>query len=311
MTDWRDARVLVTGAHGFLGGHVVEALRRRGLTGDALVTPTSAEADLREPENCERVVQGVDVVVHLAARVGGIALNDERPGELFHDTIRIGVLLLEAARRAGVRKVVMVGTTCSYPSDAPIPFREETLFDGPPDDVTGFYGFAKKALLVMGQAYRKQYGLDVVHLIPVNLYGPGDHFDPHTSHVVPALVRRFVEAVESGAREVGVWGTGNATREFLYVADAAEAIVLATERYGGAQPVNVGSGRETPIRDLVTIVADSAGFDGDVRWDRSKPDGQPRRCLDVTRARELFGFEATTPLEVGIRRTVEWYRANR
>ena len=311
MTWWHQKRVLVTGAHGFLGGHVLDALRARGVPPAALVAPTSGEADLRDAHACADVVRGVDVVIHLAARTGGIGLHAERPGEVLFDTALMGLLLMDAARRAGASKFVGVGTTCSYPREAPVPLREETLWDGASDETTGGYGLAKKLLLVQGQAYRRQFGFCAVHLIPVNLYGPRDRFDEQHGHVVPALVRRFVEAAERGEPSVTVWGSGRATREFLFVEDAAEAVLLACERYDGAEPVNLGSGRETSIAELAATIASCAGFGGELRWDPSRPDGVPRRSVDVSRARERFGFAARTSLADGLQRTVHWYRANR
>ncbi|HZN40973.1 MAG TPA: GDP-L-fucose synthase [Planctomycetota bacterium] len=311
MSFWRDRRVLVTGAHGFFGSHIVDALRARGVPGPALVAPTSCEADLRDRAACERVVRGVDLVIHLAARTGGIGLHAEHPGEAFFDTALAGLLVMDAARRAGVPKFVGIGTTCSYPRAAPLPFREDSLWDGAPEPVTGAYGFAKSMLLVQGQAYRREYGFEAIHLIPVNLYGPRDRFDERASHVVAALVRRFVEAAEAGADSVTVWGTGAATRDFLYVEDAAEAVLLACERYGDAEPLNLGSGQETKIAELAALVAACAGFQGEIRWDASRPDGTPRRCVDVARAREHLGFEPRTPLRTGIQRTVDWYRGHR
>lgn len=308
---WQGKTVLVTGGNGFLGSHVRDALHRRGVAGDRLRAPSSAEADLRERAACRRAVGGADVVIHLAAKVGGIGLNQERPGELFFDTALMGIQLLEEARAAGVAKFVTVGTTCSYPKLTPVPFRETALWDGYPDETTGPYGLAKKMLLVMGDAYRKQYGFSSIHLIPTNLYGPRDHFDERSGHVIPSLIRRFLEAAERGAEEVAVWGTGRATREFLYVIDAAEGICAAAERYDDAEPVNLGSGVETPIRELVERIALATGFSGRIAWDASRPDGQPRRSLDVSRARDRFGFAATTPLDDGLAATVAWYRSIR
>ena len=304
---WRDRTFLVTGGGGFLGSHVLAELRKRGVSPERLRAPRSHEADLLDPATCARVVDGVQVVVHLAAKVGGIGFNLERPGELFYENALMGLQLMEAARRAGVEKFVTVGTTCEYPKITPIPFREENLWNGYPDEITGPYGLAKKMLLVQGQTYRRQYGFHAVHLIPTNLYGPGDHFDEVSGHVIPSLIKRFVEAAGRGDREVVVWGTGRATREFLYVDDAAEGIALATERYDDPEPVNLGSGVETPIRELVETIARLTGFAGTIRWDAEKPDGQPRRSLDVERARKGFGFHSRTSLEEGLRATITWY----
>ncbi len=308
MADELATPVLVTGAGGFLGGRVAAALRDRGLAGDVLRLPSSTEADLRDRGACARVVRGARTVIHVAGRIGGIGLNLERPGELFFENALMGLQLMEEARRAGVERFVTVGTTCEYPKITAVPFREEDLWKGYPDEVTGPYGLAKKMLLVQGQTYRRQYGFRSVHLIPTNLYGPGDHFDEAHGHVIPSLIKRFLEASEAGRDEVAVWGTGRATREFLYVDDAARGIVLAAGRYDDPEPVNLGSGVETPIRKLVETVARLTGFAGSVRWDPSKPDGQPRRSLEVSRARERFGFVAQVGLEEGLRRTVGWYR---
>jgi GDP-L-fucose synthase len=252
-----------------------------------------------------------DTVVHLAARVGGIGANRENPGSFFFENLMMGVQLVEECRLRGVRKVVTVGTICSYPKLTPVPFREEDLWHGYPEETNAPYGLAKKMLLVQGQAYRQQYGMNVIHLLPVNLYGPGDNFDPSSSHVIPALIKKCQDALDAGARSVDVWGTGKASREFLYVEDAARGVGMATETYDGAEPVNLGAGFEITIRDLVGLIARLMGFTGEIRWDPSKPDGQPRRCLDTSRAERLFGFRATTGFEEGLRRTIEWYRKRR
>jgi GDP-L-fucose synthase len=252
-----------------------------------------------------------DAVIHLAAVVGGIGANREHPGEFFYKNIMMGVQLMEEARRRGVAKFVAIGTVCSYPKFTPVPFREDDLWSGYPEETNAPYGLAKKMLLVQAQAYRQEYGFPAIFLMPVNLYGPGNTFDPRVSHVIPALIKKFVDAQESGARAVEVWGTGKASREFLYVEDAAEAITLATERYDGADPVNLGSGMEISIRDLVETIRAIVGFRGEVLWDASKPDGQPRRCLDTSRAERLFGFRAKTPFDEGLRRTIAWYREAR
>jgi GDP-L-fucose synthase len=305
---WQDKRVLVTGGSGFLGSHVVQVLEQRGVQAKQLRIPRRATDDLRRWEVCQRLVEGQDVIIHMAASVGGIGINREKPGEFFYDNLMMGVQLIEAARQADVDKFVSIGTICAYPKFTPIPFREENLWDGYPEETNAPYGLAKKMLLVQGQAYRQQYGFQSIYLLPVNLYGPGDNFDPRSSHVIPALIKKCAEAVESGAPTIEVWGDGSPTREFLYVEDAAEGIVLAAERYNGDEPVNLGSGMEISIRDLVETIARLTGFKGDIVWDSSKPNGQPRRCLDVSRAEHEFGFRAEVPFEEGLRRTIEWYR---
>jgi GDP-L-fucose synthase len=301
--------VVVTGGAGFLGSYVVEALRRRGC--ERITVPRSREYDLREAEPIQRLLDSAqpDVIIHLAAVVGGIGANRANPGRFFYDNAMLGTQLMEAARRAGVAKFVAIGTICAYPKHATIPFREADIWDGYPEETNAPYGLAKKMMLVQAQAYRAQYGFNAIYLLPVNLYGPRDNFDPDSSHVIPALIRKCVEARDHGDEEVTLWGDGSPTREFLYAADAAEAICLATELYDGAEPVNVGSGKEISIRDLAAAVAEQVGYTGRIVWDTSQPNGQPRRCLDVTRAREYFGFEAKTPFADGLRATIDWYRA--
>ena len=303
--------VLVTGGAGFLGSSLVRTLERHGLTKESIRVPRSRDLDLRRWEDCVTAVQDVDLVIHLAAKVGGIGYNMANPGSLFYDNAIMGVQLMEAARQAGVAKFVAVGTICAYPKLTPVPFREEDLWEGYPEETNAPYGLAKKMLLVQAQAYRQQYGFNAIYLLPVNLYGPGDNFDPASSHVIPALIKKFVEAVETGAESVEVWGTGAASREFLYVDDAAEGIALAAERYDRPDPVNLGAGFEITIRDLATLIADLTGFTGEIVWDTAKPDGQPRRCLDVSRAEREFGFRAKTGFEDGLRTTIEWYRNER
>jgi GDP-L-fucose synthase len=301
-------RVCVTGGGGFLGRRVVAALAARGCE-DVLVVRKS-EYDLVRGSDVERLYREArpEVVIHLAAVVGGIGANRENPGRYFYENMMMGVQLIEGARLAAVEKFVQVGTICAYPKFTPVPFKEDDLWEGYPEETNAPYGIAKKALLVQCQAYRDQYGMNAIYLLPVNLYGPGDNFDPTTSHVIPALIKKFVDASETGARAVEVWGTGAATREFLYVDDAAEGIVLATEAYDGREPVNLGSGMEISIRELAGLIARETDFGGEIVWDASKPDGQPRRALDVTRADELFGFRARVGFMEGLRKTIEWYR---
>jgi GDP-L-fucose synthase len=301
-------RVCVTGGGGFLGRRVVAALRARGCE-DVFVVRKS-EYDLVRGADVERLYRDArpEVVIHLAAVVGGIGANRENPGRYFYENMMMGVQLIEGARLAAVEKFVQVGTICAYPKFTPVPFKEDDLWEGYPEETNAPYGIAKKALLVQCQAYRDQYGMNAIYLLPVNLYGPGDNFDPTTSHVIPALIKKFVDAAETGAHAVEVWGTGSATREFLYVDDAAEGIVLATEAYDGREPVNLGSGMEISIRELAGLIAREADFSGEIVWDASKPDGQPRRALDVTKAEELFGFRARVGFMEGLRKTIEWYR---
>lgn len=301
-------KILVTGGGGFLGSHLLRAMSQRGVREADIRAPSRKKLDLRTWEDCVRAVKEVDVVIHLAALVGGIGFNRRNPGRIFYDNILMGVQLMEAARQASVKKFVQVGTVCAYPRVTPVPFREESIWDGYPEETNAPYGVAKKALLVQAQAYRAQYGFNAIYLLPTNLYGPGDNFDPEDSHVIPALIRKFVEAAEAGAREVVLWGTGSPSREFLFVEDCAEAILLAAERYESPEPVNLGSGQENRISDLAAMVAVECGFSGAIRWDPSKPDGQPRRYLDTTRARQ-FGFTASTNFREGLRKTIAWYRS--
>jgi len=303
-------RVLVTGGSGFLGRHVVDALGRRGCSD--VVVVRKAQHDLTHEQDAKRLFQETkpNVVIHLAAVVGGIGANRESPGSFFYQNVMMGALTMEQARLAGAEKFVGVGTICAYPKFAPIPFSEADLWNGYPEETNAPYGIAKKMLLVQGQAYREQYGFDAIHLLPVNLYGPHDNFDPASSHVIPALIRKFVDAIDAGAGEVVCWGTGTATREFLYVEDCAEGIVLATEQYDRPDPVNLGAGFEISIRALAELIAELMGFTGRLVFDRTKPDGQPRRSLDVTRAR-TFGFAAKTDFRTGLKRTIEWYKAER
>jgi GDP-L-fucose synthase len=308
---WSDRRVMVTGGGGFLGKAVVARLEAAGAM-DVFV-PRSRDYDLRTSDGIRSALADgrPDVVIHLAAVVGGIGANRENPGRFFYENAIMGIELMEQARVASVAKFVQIGTVCSYPKFTPVPFHEDDLWNGYPEETNAPYGVAKKMLLVQGQAYRQQYGFDVIHLIPVNLYGPGDNFDPASSHVIPALIKKAVDARDAGHAYIEVWGTGSASREFLYVDDAAEGIVLGAERYDGAEPVNLGVGREITIRELVELIVRLTGFHGDVRWDASKPDGQPRRALDTSRAHELFDFEANTSFEDGLRRTIAWYEQHR
>ena len=309
--DLEKKRLLVTGGAGFLGTHVVGALRGRGA--GRVDVPRSAQHDLTREGVVEALLDQTrpEIVIHLAAVVGGIGANQENPGKFFYDNLMMGALLMEHARRRGIAKFVAVGTVCAYPKFAPIPFKEENLWDGYPEETNAPYGLAKKMLLVQAQAYRRQYGFNAIYLLPVNLYGPGDNFDPRSSHVIPALIRKCLEAKEAGADRIVVWGTGRATREFLYVEDCAEGIVRATEAYDGPDPVNLGSAQEITIADLVTKIAAITGFTGEIVWDKSKPDGQPRRKLDTSRAERLFGFESHTNFDRGLRATIEWYVASR
>lgn len=303
-----EQRVLVTGGGGFLGSYIVSQLRARGCRD--LFVPRQREYDLRQAAAVSRLYEDVrpDVVIHLAASVGGIGANMRHPGQFFYDNAIMGIQLIDGARRVGVKKFACVGTVCSYPKWTPVPFRESSLWDGYPEETNAPYGLAKKMLLVQLQAYRQEYGTNGIYVILANLYGPGDHFDLDNAHVIPALIRKFIEAKQRHEPQVVVWGTGNATREFLYVEDAADAVLTATERYDGAEPMNVGSGQEITIRDLAELIKQSVGYDGGIFWDRDKPDGQPRRRLDTTRAAQLLGWRAQTTLETGLKRTLEWFQ---
>lgn len=306
---WTKQRVLVTGGHGFLGNHLVTRLHNLNLK--KITVPNSKECDLRKLADVKGIVKNIDIVIHLAAKVGGIGYNQKFPGEMFYDNLMMGVQLMDEARKAGVRKFVSTGTVCAYPKFTPVPFKEVDLWNGYPEETNAPYGLAKKMLLVQGQAYRQQYGFNAVHLLPVNMYGPGDNFDPQSSHVIPALIRKFDQAKKQGDKQVIVWGTGKATREFLYVEDAVEGILLATEKYNKAEPVNLGSCFEISIKELAEKIKQIMNYKGQIIWDKSKPDGQPRRKLDISKASIEFGFEALTNFDKGMKKTIQWYETHR
>lgn len=309
--DLTRERILITGAAGFLGRHVLAELRANGVRENGILAPRQTDYDLTDAAQASRMFADLrpTIVLHLAAQVGGIGANRENPGRFFYANMAMGMNLIENARRVGLKKFVQIGTVCSYPKFSPVPFREADLWDGYPEETNAPYGIAKKALLVMLQGYRAQYGLNGIFLMPVNLYGPHDNFDLHASHVIPALIRKFVEARQAGTPEVTVWGTGKISREFLYVEDCARAIVLATQRYDGADPVNIGAGFEITISDLVEKIRTLTGYQGKVVWDSSKPDGQPRRMLDTSRAEERFGFKAQIGFDDGLKRTIAWFES--
>ncbi|MEN6299104.1 MAG: GDP-L-fucose synthase [Anaerolineaceae bacterium] len=308
---WKDRRICVTGGAGFLGSFVTEKLRQRGA--EHIFVPLIEEYDLVKLEDIQRMYDTAqpDIVIHLAALAGGIGANRARPADFFYINLMMGVQLMHEAWKRGVEKFVAIGTICAYPKFTPVPFREENLWNGYPEETNAPYGLAKKMLLVQAQAYRDQYHFNAIYMLPVNLYGPGDNFDLETSHVIPAMIRKCIEAQERGDEQVVFWGDGSPTREFLYVEDAAEGILLATEHYNGREPFNLGSGMEIRIKDLAELIARLTGYNGKLVWDTSKPNGQPRRALDVSRAKEYFGFQAQMPFEEGLRRTIDWYRKYR
>jgi GDP-L-fucose synthase len=308
MTFWNDKNVLVTGGAGFLGSFIVKKLKEKGLNEENIRVPRSKDTNLRRWENCVEVVKDIDVVIHLAAKVGGIGYNQKYPATLFYDNAIMGIQLMETSRQENVEKFVAVGTVCAYPKYTSVPFKEENLWDGYPEETNAPYGLAKKMMLVQSQAYRQQYGFNSIFLLPVNLYGSKDNFDLESSHVIPALIRKFTEAVENNKKDVIIWGTGEVSREFLYVEDAARGIILAAEKYNKPEPVNLGAGFEIKIKDLVELIAKITGFGGQIVWDTTKPDGQPRRCLNISRAEREFGFVAKTDFKEGLKRTIEWYR---
>jgi len=312
MSDFfKNRAVVVTGGAGFLGGYVIEALRERGCKN--ICVPKIEDYDLVNLDDINRMYDDMnpDIVIHLAAVVGGIGANREHPGEFFYKNLMMGVQLIEQGRLRNVEKFVAIGTICAYPKFTPVPFKEDDLWNGYPEETNAPYGLAKKMLLVQSQAYRTEYGFNSIFLLPVNLYGPGDNFDPASSHVIPALIKKCMDAIDEGRDYIDCWGTGKVSREFIYAADAAEGIVLATEHYDGPEPVNIGAGFEITIKALAEKIVELIGFKGQIRWDSTQPDGQPRRCLDTTRAKELFGFEAKTSFDRGLKATIEWYRKNK
>ncbi|MCJ7785677.1 MAG: GDP-L-fucose synthase [Desulfobacterales bacterium] len=311
MSFWKNKNVTVTGGSGFLGSYVVKKLEARGCRN--IFVPRSKDYDLVHYRACEKVYEysRPDIVIHLAAKVGGIGANRENPGKFFYENLMMGVQMMDLGRRAGIEKFVALGTICAYPKFTPVPFKEENLWNGYPEETNAPYGLAKKMLLVQAQAYRQQYDFNAIYLLPVNLYGPGDNFDPQSSHVIPALIKKCIDAIRNDDSQIAVWGTGQPTREFLYVEDAAEGILLASEGYDKADPVNLGAGFEISIKDLVALIAKLTGFKGRVIWDTTKPDGQPRRCLDVSKAEREFSFKARVGLEEGLRKTVDWYQGGR
>ena len=306
----KEKRILVTGGAGFLGKQVVQQLLQAGATAEKITVPRSSDCDLRVLENCQKAAAKQDIIIHLAAHVGGIGLNQEKPAELFYDNLMMGTQLIHAAYQAGVEKFVCIGTICAYPKFTPVPFKEDDLWDGYPEETNAPYGIAKKALLVQLQSYRQQYGFNGIYLLPVNLYGPEDNFNPRSSHVIPALIRKVYEAQQRGEKQLSVWGDGSPTREFLYSTDAARGIVLGTQKYDSPEPVNLGTNFEISIRDLAELICELMEFEGKIIWETDKPNGQPRRCLDTARASAAFGFTAQVELKQGLKNTIDWYRQN-
>ena len=303
-------RILVTGGAGFLGRQVIDQLCQNGADRDKITVTRSHDCDLRVWENCQRAVDQQDIIIHLAAHVGGIGLNREKPGELFYDNLIMGTQLIHAAYQQGTEKFVCVGTICAYPKFTPVPFKEDDIWNGYPEETNAPYGIAKKALLVQLQSYRQQYGFNGIYLLPVNLYGPEDNFNPNSSHVIPALIRKVQEAQTRGEKQLPVWGDGSPTREFLYSTDAARGIVMGTQFYNDAEPVNLGTGYEISIKDLITLICELMGYDGEIVWETDKPNGQPRRCLDTERAKQAFGFTAEVEFRTGLKNTIDWWRKN-
>ncbi|MBD2132862.1 GDP-L-fucose synthase [Sphaerospermopsis sp. FACHB-1094] len=308
--ELNNKRILVTGGSGFLGRQVINQLCQAGADREKITVPRSRDCDLRVWENCQRAVEQQDIVIHLAAHVGGIGLNREKPAELFYDNLIMGTQLIHAAYQAGLEKFVCVGTICAYPKFTPVPFKEEDLWNGYPEETNAPYGVAKKALLVQLQSYRQQYGFNGIYLLPVNLYGPEDNFDPRSSHVIPALIRKVHEAQTKGEKQLPVWGDGSPTREFLYSTDAARGIVMGTQFYNESDPINLGTGYEISIRDLINLICELMEYEGEIVWETDKPNGQPRRCLDTEKAKEAFGFTAQFSFEEGLKNTIEWWRKN-
>ena len=311
MINLKNQKILITGADGFLGKYLVKnLLEKRGIQKEHLFLPTIKELDLTKWESCQKAVLGQDIIIHLAAKVGGIGFNQQKPGELFYDNIIMGTQLMEAARQANVKKFIAIGTVCAYPKHTPVPFKEENLWDGYPEETNAPYGLAKKMLLVQSQAYRQQYGFNSIFLLPLNLYGPGDNFDVASSHVIAAIIKKVYDAKKNNEHYIELWGTGKATRGFLYVEDAAESILLATEQYDKPDPVNLGSNLEISIKDLAELVCKLIDFKGEIRWDVNRPDGQLRRSVDTSKAKKEFGFESKTNFEEGLKKTIEWYEKN-
>ncbi|MFN5064305.1 MAG: GDP-L-fucose synthase family protein [Aphanizomenon sp.] len=308
--ELENKRILVTGGAGFLGRQVIDQLCQNGADRDKITVTRSHDCDLRVWENCQRAVDQQDIIIHLAAHVGGIGLNREKPGELFYDNLIMGTQLIHAAYQQGTEKFVCVGTICAYPKFTPVPFKEDDIWNGYPEETNAPYGIAKKALLVQLQSYRQQYGFNGVYLLPVNLYGPEDNFNPSSSHVIPALIRKVQEAQTRGEKQLPVWGDGSPTREFLYSTDAARGIVMGTQFYNDAEPVNLGTGYEISIKDLITLICELMGYDGEIVWETDKPNGQPRRCLDTERAKQAFGFTAEVEFRTGLKSTIDWWRKN-